>query len=439
MKTFKPEREDEIKRTLAGLVRDAKNAGIVFLVSGFSPFMGQTSDIDDYFIYTVMKKHRLRKRNAVRVLFSPASYFPEDQATYARGFKDYYEDKLGVKTVTFSFPSFYYLHKIETVLEILPSYLECARRRCDTREEDLRWILAEIGATCLFSRSGEAMYIERLLFEAEEDLVEKLVVMAGEKLEEEKDSANDLLIENVFLNLLERGPSAVPDIVEWLEKYREGFLKDAGREYRNNKKIFGNIHAFYGGGGNPEVMIKTYDYPVGNASHWPLFEKAWRSGIPFLGYSAHAILLGQTFQERIPYDEDNLSLSLVQSLKRHFAFIRQRKRDFWVMSPMKGLVPLSLLVHYEREVADLRKFELNYFDETVPEDVMSLRNNCAVACFCRPGGETRIMGLWSSIAPPTRDQTSEIRYIHYKTGKPCKLHHGEVRTIMPNPPFQFNE
>lgn len=382
----------------------------------------------------------MKRRKSVRMLFSPASYFPVDQATYAAGFKNYYEDQLGVKTVTFSFPSFYYLHKIETVLEMLPHYRKCAGgRRHAVREENLRWLLAEIGATCLFSRSVEAMYIEQLLFKSEGNLIENLVVMAEEKLEDNDDPANDLLIEKVFLELVEHGPSAVPGIVDWLEKYREGFLAEAGREYLHNKKLFGNIHAFYGGGGNPEVMIKTYDYPVGGTSHWSLFEKAWKNGIPFLGYSAHAILLGQTFQERIPYDEDNLSPALVESLKRHFSFVRQRKRDFWVMSPMKGLVPLSLLVHYEREVADLRKFELNYFDETVPEDVMSLRNNCAVACFCRSGGETRIMGIWSSIAPPTRDQTSEIRYIHYKTGKPCKLHHGEVRTIMPNPSFIFNK
>jgi hypothetical protein len=252
------------------------------------------------------------------------------------------------------------------------------------------------------------------------------------------DAVERLFVYRVFVHLLEKGPKGLPGLRSWLNNRKKTFLRKARIEYVCNSNLLADVHGFYGGGGDPEFLYDMYNYKIDKKTHWSLFKRAWKRGVPFLGYSAHSILYGQNHHEMIPYNDNNKSPAYVDYLKARYVFVRPRKRDYFVLRPMLKLVPISLIVHYERQVADLRKFELNYFDETVSEDVMSLRNNCAIACFCKDDPETKIMGLWSQVPPPHYDKTSEIRYIHYHNGKPCKLRHGEVLTVRPNAPFPEN-
>jgi hypothetical protein len=256
------------------------------------------------------------------------------------------------------------------------------------------------------------------------------------------------LLENVFLRLASDGPKEKGPVIgkytltksfdrayQFLEDQQSRFTVSARKEYDRNKKIFALINGFYGGGGYTQSLLNSYDRKVGSRDHWHLFKKALDRGVPFMGYSAHAILFSINDHSVIPYNDSNRSADYMNMLLNEYDIVIPRKRDFFTVSPMKGIVPMSIIVHYEREVADLRKFELNYFDESVSEDVMSLRNNCAVVCFVRKDFSAKIMGMWSRVKPPYGDTTSEIRYINYNTGRPCKLKHNEIRTISPNPPL----
>jgi len=417
-----PQLDPELKNTLCGLLQQLPDARISFLLSGFSPFMGQTADLDEYFIYTVMQRYKLTSRKAVRVMFSPASFYPRDQKSYARGFKQYYERHLGVRTCVFKFYTFYHLQRIDRLMKNLNSY--------ETQND-----LLDVGFLCLINSMENMGIVRNFLHNNRENPLEAMPALATGEFQNRLDAVEQLFVKQVFLNLLENGPAAIPRILNWLEKRRATFLRRARTEYLRNARLLGEVNAFYGGGGDPEFLVDMYDYKVRGKNHWSLLLGALDRGVPFMGYSAHAILLGWNHHAMITYTDRNKKASYIDHLESKYTFVRPRKRDYFVLRPMKKMVPLSLIVHYERQVADLRKFELNYFDETVPEDVMSLRNNCAIGCFDTGDDNTRLMGFWSTVTPPHRDKTSEIRYIHYYNGKPCKLRHGEVLSIKPNQPF----
>lgn len=455
---------------LDDLVNESNDSRIVILLSGHSPFMGQTTDIDGYFLKLIMKRFNLKSRKEINLLFSPASMFPDDQKNYFNGFRDYYKGKLGVNVEFFKFDAAYYLTRIETLLSMLTWMFKFSN------DSNRAMILTRIGTECLSYSMGVTEYIyKRVNGLKHSQALEVLIGMAGQgdffKIPENHNSedgpekgtksstANKKpffepafdnlssaevhreLTRNVFLRLADRenfsNGHARDDVYDsayqFLEDQMARFNIMARHEYEANKEVFSRINGFYGGGGYTQSLLNAYDRKVGSRDHWHLFKKAMDRGVPFLGYSAHAILFSINDHSIIPYNDSNRNVDYMNMLLEEHDIVIPRKRDFFTVSPMKGLVPLSIIVHYERQVADLRKFELNYFDETVSEDVMSLRNNCAVMCFVRKDFSARIMGVWSKVKPPYGDTTSEIRYIHYHTGKPCKLSHGEIRTISTNP------
>lgn len=423
-----PGLDPEILTKIEVLAEEHKKSKIVIFLSGHSPFMGQTEDLDGYFLHLVMKRFGLKSRKDVKILFSPASHFPQDQENYANGFKEYYEDHLGVGVRVLKFNSFYYLEKIENLLA-MTGYLAGTR----PGSELSKLIIARIGTICLTWSIEMAEYLHHRLASAGENAAIETIGSIAEETRSRRPDQEIDFDTMVFKPLLEGGHVDIDRIMMSLHEQRDHFIKTAGKEFARNRKFFSEVHGFYGGGGYTDWLMDSYDYRIDSASHWDLFREAFDRGVPLLGYSAHAILFSAHDHALIPYNFHTTSPGFVETLMFDYEKVIPRKRDFFALRPMKGLVPLSAIVHYERQVADLRKFELNYFDESVREDVLSLRNNCAVVCFKVDEERTVIFGLWSKVKPCFGDATSEIRYISYETGKPCKLTHGEVRTISPNP------
>lgn len=425
--------DPDLLHKIDGILGETPHSRITILLSGHSPFMGQTGDIDGSFLYMVEKKFNV-KPNEARILFSPASFFPSDQANYARGFREYYGGVLGVKVLIYRFDSFFYLEKISTLLSLI-AYLYS-----HSGEGNLsRFIMDRIARVCM----TETMSSSEMLSGIGEDAqglgrlreIAETWQPAGlaPHLKRGRGGCRPNLVKEVFIPLHDGGKDALEQVLIYLEELRSRFQRRARREMARNGRLFETCHGFYGGGGFTEWLVRSYELEIDGRSNWQHLRRAWERGVPMMGYSAHAILFSAHDHMMIPYDDGNRNRKFMESLKEQYARVLPRKRDYFVIRPMKALVPMSLIVHYERQVEELRKFELNYFDETVPEDVMSLRNNCAVACFSTEGPEVRILGIWSRISPPYGDRTSEIRYISYETGKPCKLVHGELRTIYPNP------
>ncbi|PKK90230.1 MAG: hypothetical protein CVV64_10915 [Candidatus Wallbacteria bacterium HGW-Wallbacteria-1] len=432
-KVLEPDRE--ILESIDRIMNENPQSRIAILLSGHSPFMGQTGDIDGAFLHMVRRKFSISTDQA-RILFSPASFFPSDQANYARGFAEYYGAVLGVKVLIYRFDSFFYLEKIGTLISLI-AYLYGH----DSGGNLSRFVMDRIARVCMTDSMGASEVLSRAGDdEAGLALLRSMAHTWGNERREGETvpkrgsgGCRPDFPREIFIPLHDHGMAALDRVLETLESYRRRFQIRARREMARNRKLFETCHGIYGGGGFTEWLARGYDMKVEGECNWDNLMAAWMRGVPLIGYSAHAILFSAHDHMIFPYDEHNRNRNFLQSLEEQYPRVIPRKRDYFAIRPMKGLVPLSIIVHYERQVEELRKFELNYFDESVPEDVMSLRNNCAVACFSTGGDETRILGIWSRISPPYGDRTSEIRYISYETGKPCKLVHGEARTIYPNP------
>lgn len=420
--------DQEVLTKIELLAEEHKKSPIAILLSGHSPFMGQTEDLDGYFLHLAMKRFNLKSRRDVKILFSPASHFPKDQENYASGFREYYANRLGVGVRVLKFHSFYYLEKIENLLA-MTGYLAGTR----PGSELSKMIISRIGTICLTWSIEMAEFLHHRLVAAGSGKEMETLRSISEEVRTSRPDQEVDFDALVFQPLLSSGHKEIDRVMSTLHEKRDHFLKEGRKEFARNSKFFSEVHGFYGGGGYTDWLMASYDYRIDGRCHWDLFLEAFKRGVPLLGYSAHAIVFSAHDHALIPYSPHTTSPGFVETLKNDYERVIPRKRDFFAIRPMKGLVPLSTIVHYERQVADLRKFELNYFDESVQEDVLSLRNNCAVVCFKADEQRTVILGLWSRVKPCIGDSTSEIRYISYETGKPCKLTHGEVRTISPNP------
>jgi len=176
-----PQLDPELKNTLCGLLQQLPDARISFLLSGFSPFMGQTADLDEYFIYTVMQRYKLTSRKAVRVMFSPASFYPRDQKSYARGFKQYYERHLGVRTCVFKFYTFYHLQRIDRLMKNLNSY--------ETQND-----LLDVGFLCLINSMENMGIVRNFLHNNRENPLEAMQALATGEFQNRLDAVEQLFV-----------------------------------------------------------------------------------------------------------------------------------------------------------------------------------------------------------------------------------------------------
>ena len=412
------ELEQPVKDRINALA--ARNARFVVLLSGHDPFMGQTSDLDACFVHLIMQRHKLKSCAKIKLVFSPASYYPLDQQAYARHFRSYYDEHFSIRPVYMDLQPLYELRLLRQVAGVL--------ERCESAGDTLG-LAGELALLC-FSYSLDAHTRAAAVLGPTAREIERYVMgnLANIPLYRQ-------IRDNILLPMLQTGKQDVASMRRFIRETEKSTRRQANRRFDSHKRLLGSAHGFYGGGGRPGSLLYAYDYPLSGGSYWNLIHRAFERGMVLLGYSAHALLFSAYSSRRVRYTGETRCSAFRDRLAARHVRVIPRKRDYLLIQPMKGLVPFGLIVHFERFAGQQRQWELRYLEETLAQDVFALRNNCAMICVPKQNQQVDILGLISRNAPNGGDRVNEIRYFDFDTGEPRTIGHNVLKSFGPNEPL----